>query len=72
MRPEGGRGIEGRIVESWVMGKEKSDTPQKRAGTAYLKPMGAIDRRARHMTTVKRLGLTVGRHQIKGLLRKAR
>ena len=22
--------IEGRIVESWVMGKDKSDTPQER------------------------------------------
>jgi hypothetical protein len=27
---------EGRIVESWVMGKEKRDTPRKRAGTAYV------------------------------------
>ena len=26
---------EGRIVGSWVMGKEKSDTPHKRAGTAF-------------------------------------
>ena len=26
---------EGRIVGSWVMGKAKSDTPHKRAGTAF-------------------------------------
>jgi hypothetical protein len=26
--------IEGEIVESWVKGKKKSDTPHKRAGTA--------------------------------------
>jgi hypothetical protein len=34
------------IVESWVMAKVKSDTPHKRA------EMGAIDRRAKHMTTL--------------------
>jgi hypothetical protein len=35
----------------WVMGKEKSDTPHKRAGNVH----GAImDRRTRHMTTVQR------------------
>jgi hypothetical protein len=36
VRHNGKRGIEGRIVEPWAMGKEKSDTPHKRAGTAYL------------------------------------
>jgi hypothetical protein len=35
VRHKGKRGIEGRMVESWAMGKEKSDTPQKRACTAY-------------------------------------
>ena len=32
---------EGRIVGSWVMGKEKSDTPLKRVGTAFIQLMGA-------------------------------
>jgi hypothetical protein len=47
----GKRGIGERRVESWVMGKEKSDTPHKRAGNVH----GAImDRRTRHMTTGRR------------------
>jgi hypothetical protein len=36
---------EGRIVGSWVMGKEKSDTPHKRAGTAFD---GRLDRHKIH------------------------
>ena len=29
-------GVEGRIVESWVMGKEKSDTPQTCKYSAFI------------------------------------
>jgi hypothetical protein len=45
-------------------GEEKSDTPHKRAGNVH----GAIDRRARHMTTVQR-GLGRGDDTKKGFIR---
>jgi hypothetical protein len=56
------------MVESWVMGKEKSDTPDKRAGTAYVILIGAMDRRRRQMTVALYSTTWPGRTPKRGIL----
>jgi hypothetical protein len=60
------------MVESWVMGKEKGDTPHKRAGTVYVILIGAMDRRAMQMTVALYSTTWPGRTPKRGILREAK